>query len=155
MVQRMWRKAGEREDLFAEIDSMTERIRRDRGSGSAGLDFKTGTGGMVEAEFLVQALQMRAAIWNSNWTEAVTELAQQDVLDQNEASHLKISYGFLRRCESALRRWENKSVSTLPASEVEQCRLANWLGYKEFEAFVQSYDEARQKIHSIYERRIR
>ncbi len=155
MVQHIWRKAGEREDLFAEIDSMTERIRRDRGSGSAGLDFKTGTGGMVEAEFLVQALQMRAAIWNSNWTEAVTELAQQDVLDQNEASHLKISYGFLRRCESALRRWENKSVSTLPASEVEQCRLANWLGYKEFEAFVQSYDEARQKIHSIYERRIR
>jgi [glutamine synthetase] adenylyltransferase / [glutamine synthetase]-adenylyl-L-tyrosine phosphorylase len=155
MVQRIWRKAGERENLFTEIDSMTERIRRERGSGSPGLDFKTGTGGMVEAEFLVQALQMRAGIWNANWMEAVTELAQQDMLAQNEASHLKISYGFLRRCESALRRWANKSVSVLPASEFEQRRLANWLGYKEFEAFVQSYDEARQKIHTIYERRIR
>jgi glutamate-ammonia-ligase adenylyltransferase len=155
MVQSIWRKAGERENLFAEIDSMTERIRRDRGSGSPGLDFKTGKGGMVEAEFLVQALQMREGIWNANWTDAVMELARQDILAQNEASHLKISYGFLRRCESALRRWGNKSVSTLPASEFEQRRLANWLGYKEFEAFGQSYDEARQKIHTIYERRIR
>jgi [glutamine synthetase] adenylyltransferase / [glutamine synthetase]-adenylyl-L-tyrosine phosphorylase len=155
IVQTIWRKAGERENLFAEIDSMTERIRRDRGSGSPGLDFKTGMGGMVEAEFLVQALQMRAGIWNPNWTDAVIELARHDILAQNEASHLKISYGFLRRCESALRRWQNKSVSTLPASEFEQRRLATWLGYKEFEAFGQSYDEARQKIHTIYERRIR
>jgi glutamate-ammonia-ligase adenylyltransferase len=131
---------------------MTERIRRDRGSGT--LDFKTGNGGMVEAEFLVQALQMRAGIWNPNWTEAVVELAQHDILAQTEVSQLKISYGFLRRCESALRRWENKSVSSLPPGEFEQRRLANWLGYKEFETFVQSYDEARQKIHAIYLRRI-
>ena len=81
-------------------------------------------------------------------------LAQHDLLEQNEASQLKISYGFLRRCESALRRWENKSVSTLPTGEFEQHRLASWLGYKEFEVFVQSFDEARQKIHAIYERRI-
>ncbi len=154
MIQRVWRDAGQRPNLFAEINAMTERIRRDRGSGSVGLDFKTGSGGMVEAEFLVQALQMRAAIWNPNWTEAVVELAQEDILAQNEVSQLKISYGFLRRCESALRRWGNKSVSALPSGEFEQRRLASWLGYKEFEAFVQSYDEARQKIHTIYARRI-
>jgi glutamate-ammonia-ligase adenylyltransferase len=155
MVQRVWSNAGQRVNLFADIDAMTERIRRDRGSGLPGLDFKTGTGGMVEAEFLVQALQMRTGIWNSNWTEAVVELARQDVLAQNEVSQLKISYGFLRRCESALRRWENKRVSSLPGSEFEQRRLASWLGYKDFEAFVQSHDEARQKIHAIYSRRIR
>ncbi len=152
MAQNVWRKAGQRPDLFTEIQAMTERIRRDRGSGT--LDFKTGTGGMVEAEFLVQALQMRAGIWNPNWTEAVVELAQHDILAQTEVSQLKISYGFLRRCESALRRWENKSVSSLPSGEFEQRRLASWLGYKEFETFVQSYDEARQKIHAIYLRRI-
>ena len=154
MVQRIWREAGQRPNLFTDIHSMTERIRRDRGSGSPSLDFKTGTGGMIEAEFLVQALQMRSGIWNPTWTEALAELAQHDLLAQNEASQLKISYGFLRRCESALRRWENKSVSTLPTGEFEQHRLASWLGYKEFEVFVQSFDEARQKIHAIYERRI-
>ena len=114
MIQRIWRDAGQRPSLFADINAMTERIRRDRGSGTPGLDFKTGSGGMVEAEFLVQALQMRAGIWNPNWTQAVVELAHEDILAQNEVSQLKISYGFMRRCESALRRWENKSVSTLP-----------------------------------------
>jgi glutamate-ammonia-ligase adenylyltransferase len=154
LAQKVWGEAGQRANLFAEIDSMTERIQRDRGSGSPGLDFKTGTGGMVEAEFLVQGLQMRAGIWNPNWTETVVELTRHDLLDQNEASHLKINYGFLRRCESALRRWENKSVSTLPAAESEQRRLASWLGYKDFESFVQGFDEARQKIHAIYSKRI-
>jgi len=154
MAQHIWRDAGQRANLFAEIDLMTERIRRDRGSGIPGLDFKTGNGGMIEAEFLVQGLQMRGGVWNPNWTEAVVELTRHDLLDQNEASQLKISYGFLRRCEAALRRWENKSVSALPVAESEQRRLASWLGYKEFEAFVQSFDEARQKIHAIYDKRI-
>jgi glutamate-ammonia-ligase adenylyltransferase len=154
LAQRLWRAAGQRPNLFTEINAMTERIQRDRSSGSASLDFKTGSGGMVEAEFLVQALQMRAGIWNPNWTESVVELAREDLLAQNEVSLLKISYGFLRRCEAALRRWENKSISILPAGEFEQRRLARWLGYKEFETFVQSYDEARQKIHAIYARRI-
>ena len=123
MVQPIWREAGQRPNLFADIHAMTERIRRDRSSGAPSLDFKTGTGGMIEAEFLVQALQMRSGIWNPTWTEALAELAQHDLLAQNEASQLKISYGFLRRCESALRRWENKSVSTLPIGEFEQRRL--------------------------------
>ena len=42
------------------IDDMVQRIRRERGSGSDFLDLKTGSGGIIEAEFLVQALQMRA-----------------------------------------------------------------------------------------------
>ena len=104
---------------------MTQRIRRDRSSGSPGLDFKTGIGGMVEAEFLVQALQMRAGIWNPNWMEAVMQLAREDLLAQNEVSQLKISYGFLRRCEAALRRWENKSVSSLPPSANTRTRMSS------------------------------
>ena len=39
---------------------------------------------MIEAEFLVQALQMRAGIWNPHWTEALAELAQHDVLAQKK-----------------------------------------------------------------------
>ena len=68
MVQRIWREAGQRPNLFADIHAMTERIRRDRSSGAPSLDFKTETGGMIEAEFLVQALQMRSGIWNPTWT---------------------------------------------------------------------------------------
>jgi glutamate-ammonia-ligase adenylyltransferase len=64
MAKHVWRNAGQHVDLRARIDNMLERIRRDRGSGSDFLDLKTGFGGIIEAEFLVQALQMRENIWS-------------------------------------------------------------------------------------------
>src|SRR5437660_159334 len=63
IVQRIWREVGKQSDLLAKIDNMLERIRRERGSGSDCLDFKTGSGGISEAELLGQALQTRTGHW--------------------------------------------------------------------------------------------
>ena len=150
MAQRLWRGAGQRENLFPEIDGMLERIRRERGGGSDFLQFKAGTGGLIEAEFLVQALQMRAGIWNQNWSDALAELVRQGALSDSEGASLKNAYAFLRRCESVLRRREDKSISTLPADELEQCKLAHWLDCETLESFQKDYSAARQTIHGIY-----
>jgi glutamate-ammonia-ligase adenylyltransferase len=150
MAQRLWREAGRRENLFAEINGMLERIRRERGGGSDFLQFKTGAGGIIEAEFLVQALQMRSGIWNPNWSDAATELARRGALSDSEAANLKTAYDFLRRCESVLRRREDKSVSTLPAGELEQRKVAHWLGNETRESFQKEYAAARETIHGIY-----
>lgn len=154
MAQRHWKKAGARSDLFQQIDQMLERIRRERGSGSDSLDLKTGEGGVIEAEFLVQALQMKAGVWEPNWHDALTRLAGTSVLTAREAAEAKRGYEFLRQCESALRRWENKSVSTLPATRDEQEKLAMRLEYSDFDLFWQEYLAARERIHTLYERRI-
>ena len=53
---------------------LLDRIRRDRGSGSDFVDFKTGTGGIIEGEFLVHALQMKAEVWAPSWSEALEKL---------------------------------------------------------------------------------
>jgi glutamate-ammonia-ligase adenylyltransferase len=155
MVQRVWRDAGQQRELFFKIDNMLERIRRERGSGSDFPDFKTGTGGMIEAEFLVQALQMRSGTWNPNWSEALRELGARDLLSPAEAAELLRCYDFLRQCETALRRWENKSVSTLPADSNEQQKLAHRLGFTSSEQFAKEYRDARQAVHALYERHIR
>lgn len=155
LAQRAWRAAGEREDLFVQIDAMRERIRRERGSGSDILDFKTGLGGMVEAEFLVQALQMRAAAWAPQFNAAVEELKRLQALTAQEAAALESSYEILRRCEAILRRWENKPVSALPTAEREQRRLAKRLGAKNLDAFGEQYRGARETIHAIYARYLR
>src|SRR5437764_5436310 len=122
MAQDYWRKAGQRPDLFEQIDGMLERIRRDRGSGSDFLDFKTGVGGIIEGEFLVQALQMRENIWEPNWERAVDQLRERAILNDAEAGKLKQAYVLLRRYESVLRRYENKAVSVLPHGSGEQRR---------------------------------
>src|SRR5438477_7438376 len=127
LADRVWRKTGERPDLFSQIDGMLQRIRQERGSASD-LDFKTGAGGIIEAEFLVQALQMRAGLWNPRTLSALEELVAKGSLLRQEASLVKRSYEYLRLIESVLRRWENKGVSTLPDGEIEQRRLARRLG---------------------------
>src|SRR5437870_11840039 len=58
IAKRVWRDAGQHVDLRLRIDNMLKRIPRERGSGSDFLDLKTGGGGIIEAEFLVHALQL-------------------------------------------------------------------------------------------------
>jgi glutamate-ammonia-ligase adenylyltransferase len=155
MAQHYWRKAGQRDDLFDQIDNMLERIRRDRGSGSDFLDFKTGVGGIIEGEFLVQALQMRENIWEPNWERAIDHLREHGILTDAEAAKLKQAYGSLRRYESALRRYENKAVSVLTNDLSEQRKVSIRLGYDDFEAFRRDYLEAREAIHALYEQQIK
>ena len=150
LAKRVWRFAGQRPDLFAQIDSMLERIRRDRGSASDELDFKTGLGGVIEAEFLVQALQMRVGIWEPQMLPALEQLAEAGVVKKVDAEELRTHYEHLRMVESALRRWENKSVSILPADKAEQEKLARRSGAKNLDDFAQAYRKARAGIHAIY-----
>jgi glutamate-ammonia-ligase adenylyltransferase len=155
IAKAAWRRAGQNADLFVKIDEMVERIRRERGSGSDILDLKTGVGGIIEAEFLVQALQMRANIWEQNWERSVDGLQQRGILEKSAVAKLKNSYAFLRRSELVLRRYDNRGVSTLPSDPDEQRKFAIRLGYREFDAFRGDYLEAREAIHALYQGQIR
>jgi glutamate-ammonia-ligase adenylyltransferase len=150
MAKRVWRDAGKDVDLRLRIDNMLERIRRERGSGSDFLDFKTGIGGIIEGEFLVQALQMREGIWEPNWGRAVDRLCESGRLTDSEIANLKDAYSFLRRCESVLRRYDNKSVSAFSSGPDEQRKAAIRLGYEEFDVFRERYVDARQAINALY-----
>jgi Glutamine synthetase adenylyltransferase len=155
IAKRAWRHAGQDVDLPIKIDNMLERIRRERGSGSDFLDFKTGTGGIIEGEFLVQALQMRENIWEPNWERALDQLGTRGHLTESDVARLKQGYAFLRRCESVLRRYDNRSVSALSSDPGEQRKLAIRLGYHDLEAFRQKYANARETIHALYNRHVK
>src|SRR5437879_3955980 len=155
MAQHYWRKASRRPDLFEQIDNMLERIRRERGSGSDFLDFKTWVGGLNEAECLVQALQMRENIWEPNWERAVDQLRERGILNNAEAARVKKAYGLLRRYELALRRYQNKAVSGLPRDPGEERKVSVRLGYDDFESFRRDYLDARGGIHALYEQHIK
>ncbi|MEY2573229.1 MAG: [glutamine synthetase] adenylyltransferase / [glutamine synthetase]-adenylyl-L-tyrosine, partial [Verrucomicrobiota bacterium] len=151
LARRVWGIAGQRVDLFAQINAMLERIRRDRGT-SDELDFKTGAGGVIEAEFLVQALQMRGGIWNPQMQGGLEQLVEAGIMRKPDGEALWGHYACLRSIESILRRWENKSISTLPADKVEQEKLARRAGAKGLDAFAERYRAARAGIHAVYSR---
>ena len=154
IAKRAWRCACEDPELVEKIDDMIERIRRERGSGSDFIDLKTGNGGIIEAEFLIQALQMRGNIWEQNWERAADQLQEHGLLNRPDVAKLKNSYAFLRRCELVLRRYDNRGVSTLPSDPHEQRKFAIRLGYREFDAFRCDYLHARDAVHTLYERHI-
>jgi len=155
IAKRAWANRGLDPALYQMIDSMLDRIRRERGSGTDFFDLKTGIGGIIEAEFAVQAMQMQGQVWEPNWTRAVARLREKASLSQPDANQLENAYGFLRRCESVLRRHEQRSVSVLPADLREQFKFCRRLGFKDVEKFPQEYEAARAVIHAIYDRVIK
>ncbi len=136
-----WSTAGRDPDLFLKIETMLERIRRERGSGNDALDFKTGRGGIVEAEFLVQALQMRHDVRETSMLRAIDKLPF-------ETESLKRPYQFLRRVETVLRRWQHTASSSLPADLIERGKLARRMQFDE--NLDTACADARTDIHAIF-----
>jgi glutamate-ammonia-ligase adenylyltransferase len=149
LAKELWRKAGERDDLVRQIENMLVRIASERGTGNDFFDFKTGIGGIIEAEFVVQALQMRHRVWEPNFFEAVDKLARQKILERVDAGNLRQAYVFLRTVESILRRWQFRSVSTLPITHEEEERFARRMKFAAIEEFRAPYGKARETIHSL------
>jgi glutamate-ammonia-ligase adenylyltransferase len=149
LARELWREAGRRPDLVRQIENMLVRIANDRGSGNDFYDFKTGIGGMIEAEFLVQGLQMRHGIWEPNFLSALDQLRRQKILEAGDAGSLRSAYNFLRACESVLRRWGNRSVSRLPATRPEEEIFARRMNCATIEDFRLPYSRAREVIRSL------
>src|SRR5437667_2976016 len=143
-----WSIAVRNPNLFDKIDGMLHRVRAERGSGNDVLDFQPGIGGLVEAEFLVQALQMRHDVRETSVRLAIAKLA--DIISPEDADLLGRGYEFLRRLETVLRRWRNTSASSLPPDPIEQRKLAVRMGFKDRESWQQAYERARADIHAIY-----
>ena len=107
-------------------------------------------GGIVEAEFLVQALQMRNDVRETSVRLAIAKLA--GILSSEDVSLLGRHYEFLRQLETVLRRRRNISVSSLPADPAKQRKLAIGMGFKDRETWQEQCERARTDIHGIYER---
>ena len=62
---------------------------------------------------------------------------------------MQSAYSFLRSCESVLRRWQNRSVSTLPTTRDEEDQFARRMRFATIEDFRAPYGRAREVIHSL------
>ena len=149
LAKELWREAGRRSDVVRQIENMLVRIANERGSGNDFYDFKTGIGGMIEAEFLVQGLQMRHAIWEPNFLSALDKLRARKILEAGDAGSLRSAYNFLRLCESVLRRWGNRSVTQLPVHREEEDIFARRMKCATIDEFRAPYGKARETIHSL------
>jgi glutamate-ammonia-ligase adenylyltransferase len=148
-VTAIWKRAGEAPDLKQQIHKMYYRITKERVKGDDVAHFKTGKGGLIGIEFLVQYLQMKNCVMETNTLGAIDRLGS--ILEGAQGDILRSSYVFLRRIESVLRRASNSSVSQLPSRKEELRALAFRLGLASEKEFFEVYDLRRKQAQEIIE----
>ena len=147
VVSEAWTRWSAKEDIGDEIAKMYRRIVKERAKGEDRLFFKTGKGGLIGIEFLIQYLQMKHQVRETNTLQAIEKLT--GILDVAEIATLRSAYRLLRRVESVLRRVSNSSVSQLPGNSDDLRVLSIRMGFQDQEKFLSEYSAAREQAEGI------
>lgn len=135
-----------------------ELAREKKGS----YNIKTGRGGIVDVEFIVQYLQLGRgvdfpAIRTTTTLLALKGMRSCGILEEGEFQTLLQGYKFLRRLENRLRIVHDYSMNDLGGPQDYLDRLARRLGYDDKlrhpgEALMADYEQITEGIRSCYER---
>ncbi|MBT3268621.1 hypothetical protein HN371_15810 [Candidatus Poribacteria bacterium] len=117
---------------------------------------KSGHGGVVDIEFLAQALQIRHGhadleLRSTNTVEAIDVLLVAGHLTTHQADRLRATYVFLRFVEDRLQIVDNRPMSALPSDPVALGKLTRRLGYEESETFLTEYHRRTEEVRDIFE----
>ena len=140
-----------------EIGKVRTRMEVELGKETPGRwHVKLGRGGLVDVEFLAQALQLvhgagHPDVRRVSTTAALAGLARAGALDVAVASRLAEHYRFLRRVSTALRLLGARPTDTLELAGPMPARVASALGLGSREAFLTAYRQRTDAVREIYD----
>ncbi|AGP34990.1 bifunctional [glutamate--ammonia ligase]-adenylyl-L-tyrosine phosphorylase/[glutamate--ammonia-ligase] adenylyltransferase [Sorangium cellulosum] len=145
----VWRRQVDPQ-LAVDMIELVERARAEL-SHDASRDLKLGPGGIREAEFFVQALQL---IWGGREPRAraqgmldgLRRLRALGYVTDREGRELVEGYLALRRAEHAVQSATGVQTHLLPDSEAEMERLARTLRFEDAAAFLADTQQRRSRI---------
>jgi len=136
-------------DWKQKIHQMRMRIEKERTPrGKDDLAIKTGQGGLMDAEFMAQALCLEHGWQEANTLRALERGREAEVLP--EADKLIENYRRLRRLEGILRRWSYEGETVLPDDPAPYYRVSVRCGFATPEAFRAALAEWRRMIRKAY-----
>lgn len=137
-------------DWKERIHRMRMRIEKERTpQGKDALAIKTGAGGLMDAEFVAQALCLEHGWKHANTLAALELGAEKGVLPH--AQKLIENFRVLRRVEGVLRRWSYEGEIVLPDDPAPYYRVSVRCGYASAEAFRDAMAKCRSEIRGIYD----
>jgi glutamine synthetase adenylyltransferase len=138
-------------DWKQQIVRMRTRIEKERTPpGQDALAFKTGCGGVVDAEFIAQAMCLEHG-WHEPSTLCALQRVRGDkVLPTADADKLLDNYRQLRRLEGILRRWSFEGEAVLPAEAAPYYRVSVRCGFESPDVFRTALASWRKAIREIY-----
>ncbi len=143
--------AAYKPDWQKQIATMRRRIEKERTPlGKEDLAIKTGTGGLVDAEFIAQTICLQEGWQEANSLAVLLRAQSEGVLGSEDAKQLIENYQQLRRIEGILRRWSYVGEVLLPDDPAPLYRVAVRCGFKTADDFMAAVKTYRQNIREIY-----
>lgn len=164
IAERFAYQGGFSPEDASEVDRLRMRMERElaREDGSR-FDVKTGRGGLIDVEFLVQMLQLRfghehATLRQRDTLGAAAALRELGLLGARDYQTLVEGYTFLRRLGHRLRLDREHDTHILEREPGRLRAVALALGYEERvhkspgAALLRDYENRRERIRACYER---
>ena len=120
-------------------------------------NIKLGPGGIREAEFIVQSLQLvrggsEPALQGRELQTVLPKLVGSRGLSAQAADRLQSAYRFLRRVENFIQMMRDQQTHELPTDAVDRARLYFAMGYPNWEAFAADLRGHRDAIAAEFDR---
>ncbi|OGL40548.1 MAG: hypothetical protein A3C43_01420 [Candidatus Schekmanbacteria bacterium RIFCSPHIGHO2_02_FULL_38_11] len=150
--------------MAAEIDKMRKRMEKELAREDTDtFHLKFGEGGIVDIEFVAQALQLKygrkeKGVRNANTLDALKKLEECGFIEKKDYMDLAESYKFLRMVENRLRIVQDKPLNILLKSPEKVVKLAKRMGYQESEKesagvqLLKDYELYTEKVREVYNR---
>jgi glutamate-ammonia-ligase adenylyltransferase len=136
-------------DWKRKIHQMRTRIEKERTPGGKDdLAIKTGSGGLMDAEFIAQSFCLEHGWREANTLRALERGRDAKVLPK--AHQLIENYRQLRRVEGILRRWSYEGETVLPDDPAPYYRVSVRCGFASPEAFRKAIAGWRKSIRDVY-----
>ena len=139
-------------------EALSELVVRSRNelSPDPGRDLKLGPGGIREAEFFVQSLQLvwggrEQALRVQGTLPALARLRSQGLVTDREARGIAESYVLLRRLEHRVQWATGVQTHLLPNDEEEYARLARSLGFSDSNGLRRELELARERVSTTFQ----
>jgi glutamate-ammonia-ligase adenylyltransferase len=162
--------AGLTPDWKQEVHQMRMRIEKERTPGGQNdLAIKTGTGGLMDVEFIAQALCLENGWHEANTLRALERMRETvgvqpsdcapardtlkrelQPLTRGDIEQLLDNYRRLRRVEGILRRWSYEGETVLPEDPAPYYRVSVRCGFATPEEFGKALAKWRKAIREVY-----
>lgn len=136
---------------FESLRDMKSRIRQETIRRNLGNNVKLGSGGIREIEFIAQAFQLirggqEAELQQPNIFKVFKFLEENEYLPVQAVQDLLAAYHFLRDTEHAIQGINDEQSQTLPMDELNQARIACYMGFSDWSSFLTQLDAHREKV---------
>ncbi|NBS11132.1 MAG: bifunctional [glutamate--ammonia ligase]-adenylyl-L-tyrosine phosphorylase/[glutamate--ammonia-ligase] adenylyltransferase [Gammaproteobacteria bacterium] len=137
--------------VFESIRDLKQKIAAEVRRQGKTDNVKLGEGGIREAEFIVQALQLLRGgqlpdLRTPSMLAAIDALIRHELMPASVARQLRADYGWLRHVEHVIQAESDQQTQAVPAEPERRLVLAQMLGFSEVEAFETTLQQTMQRI---------